>query len=564
MPHQCCEGPLSRAPIVLTGGRPTTSEELWTARELIRRSGVVEVLSPHVDAECGRPRHLTLEGLFVAMQLNALHPRHQAHLVQITRVLNALGDQQLALLGISKWNRGEAYDRVAWLFAKVCRVLDEGIAGVDGEWFANQLARAAIPDELVTSHAVAVDGTDLETWGVLHGSTKMVVVDGDAVKTQLIDNDEPRVATLKKVHTAKVFGIGPDGRKRYTKDPDARAGHRSATSQRLAGPYVGYELHLAVQTRDVKWSNYIDRTSLSEEVPNVITSCALVSAGSHRGRSIVDTLTEYSDSVHKLTDVVWDPGYSLCEPESTSFELGKHGIEQTIQVVTHQRGIRPFAGEALLLDDQLYSRFLPAELRDLAMPPRYARGGYRRAYEAAFNRRARWRYVRHTRPDVDGVTRWRCPFCAGLLRSRQLPGTMRRSRNAPLVDLPDGVTRCCNGTLSAPPAELPTAQRIPFGTSAWRISMNRRQVVESTNAALKGGFADLSRGFFRVFGLTKITALLGFSAAAYNLDRVRSFRAKKDSDDKEKWKRSKRRKGTWNLASVIGDRSSDHSTGPPG
>lgn len=57
--------------------------------------------------------------------------------------------------------------------------------------------------------------------------------------------------------------------------------------------------------------------------------------------------------------------------------------------------------------------------------------------------------------------------------------------------------------------------------------MGRRQVVESANAALKGAFADLSRGFVRVFGVTKITALLGFTIAGYNLDRIRSFRAKK-------------------------------------
>jgi hypothetical protein len=35
-------------------------------------------------------------------------------------------------------------------------------------------------------------------------------------------------------------------------------------------------------------------------------------------------------------------------------------------------------------------------------------------------------------------------------------------------------------------------QRITFGTAAWRISMGRRQVVESVNTALKGTFAGLS------------------------------------------------------------------------
>lgn len=66
---------------------------------------------------------------------------------------------------------------------------------------------------------------------------------------------------------AHVLGVGPDGRKRYTADPDARAGHRSATNSRSAGPYVGYELHLAVQARDVRWTNGVDKLALSDEVP---------------------------------------------------------------------------------------------------------------------------------------------------------------------------------------------------------------------------------------------------------------------------------------------------------
>ena len=142
---------------------------------------------------------------------------------------------------------------------------------------------------------------------------------------------------------------------------------------------------------------------------------------------------------------------------------------------------------------------LPLELRYFPVPPRGATEDEKRAYEAKFNRRARWRLVRHAGPDADGVTRWRCPFCAGLLRSRSIRKTMRHSRSAPLVQLPAGVSQCCGGILWSAPADLPLTQRIPFGTTAWRIAMGRRQIVESTNAALKGAFVDL-RGFFRVFG----------------------------------------------------------------
>lgn len=517
-------------------------------------------LAPAIDTELGRPRHLSLRGFLVACQLNALHRHHEAHLVEVARTLNALTESQLRRLDIRSWEPDASYHRVERLFVTLCGVLESREAGVDATWFANRMARAAIPSELLTSHSVAVDGTDVETWGALHGDSYVVELDGEATETQLPDG----AAIRRPSRRARVLGIGPDGRKCYTADPDARAGHRSATNSRPAGPYVGYELHLAVQARDVRWTNNIDRTTLGPEVPGVIMTCSLVPAGSHRGKAIVDQLISLKHEDVPLRDVVWDPGYSLCQPATAAYPLLRAGIEQTFQPVTHQRGCRPFSGKALLIDGQLFSPHLPDHLRDLAAPPRGATEAEKLDYETRFNQRARWRLVRHAAPDADGVTRWRCPFCAGLLRSRQLPFTMRRSRIAPLVALCDDTTRCCAGILSAAPIELALSQRIPFGTTAWRISMGRRQVVESANAALKGAFVDLARGFLRVLGQTKMTFLLGFTLAAYNLDRIRSYRAKQAQSEVTPRPRSKRRRGTWGRllapAEVVPTRAADPPT----
>ena len=122
-----------------------------------------------MDAGVGRPRHLTLYGLVVVLQVNALRRHHQAHLVEAARVLNALTDDQRRTLGIVGWDPDEAYPRVEALFAKLCRLLESGDAGVDADWFADQLIRAAIPADLLVSASVAVDGTDVETWGALKG-----------------------------------------------------------------------------------------------------------------------------------------------------------------------------------------------------------------------------------------------------------------------------------------------------------------------------------------------------------------------------------------------------------
>lgn len=40
-------------------------------------------------------------------------------------------------------------------------------------------------------------------------------------------------------------------------------------------------------------------------------------------------------------------------------KLAQADIHQTFQLVTHQRGTRPFSGDALLVDGPLFSRLLP-------------------------------------------------------------------------------------------------------------------------------------------------------------------------------------------------------------
>jgi hypothetical protein len=549
-----------RPPLDTSGGRPTSGADLNLARQLIGRSRILEALSPFVHSEVGRPRCLSLLGFLVACQLNALNRHHRAHLVEVARVLNALTDEQRHGLGITDWDPTESYPRVERLFVKLCYLLESGEAGVDAQWFANQLARSAIPKGVLSSSSVAVDGTDVETWGALHGEAVTVDLDGEATETQLSDGGSgPRAK--RPTRRAQVLGVGSDGRNQYTADPDARAGHRSATNSRAAGPFIGYELHLAVQARDVRWTNFVDGTILDPEVPGVVTTCKLVPAGTHRGKAIVSDLISLKRSGFRCDDVVWDPGYSLCQSSSTAHPLNQAGIGQTFQPVTHQRGSKPFSGEAFLIDGQLFSSHLPPELRELPAPPRGASEAEKLIYETKFNQRARWRLVRHSGPDADGVTRWRCPFCAGLLRSRQVKKTMRGSRRAPLVALPSDVDRCCSGILSAAPVELALSQRIPFGTTAWRISMGRRQVVESVNSALKGAFVDLGRGFFRVFGQVKMTVLLGFTVAGFNLDRIRSFRAKQSIDNSDssttprpiRRQRAKRRIGVW--AELVDPRS---------
>ena len=145
-------------------------------------------------------------------------------------------------------------------------------ASVDARWFANRLARAAIPEEFLTQ---SVGGGRRHRRRDLGGPARRAVtveLDGEATDTQLIGRrSSPN--RRRPAQTAKVLGDRPRRpqalHRRSRRPGRAPLGHQQPPRR----PYVGYELHLAVQARDVRWTNYIDKTTLGPEVPGVITTC---------------------------------------------------------------------------------------------------------------------------------------------------------------------------------------------------------------------------------------------------------------------------------------------------
>jgi hypothetical protein len=96
--------------------------------------------------------------------------------------------------------------------------------------------------------------------------------------------------------------------------------------------------------------------------------------------------------------------------------------------------------------------------------------------------------------------------------------------------------------------------------------MGRRSVVEGANGSLKGGFVNIQRKFLRVLGLTKMTVMLAFTIAGYNLECIRSFNASiaaTETASEKKRTRAKRRRGTWGdiLSAVRTSAGPDPPTG---
>jgi hypothetical protein len=526
-----------------------------TALALVRRSRVPDVLSRFVDSGVGRTRTLSVEAYLVATMVNGMRQHHVAHLVGVTKVLNSLTPSQRWALGMRSWTASCSYMRVARMFWRISEELDKGhfedVDGlrcrIDAEWVANRFAEASCPDDLPASSSLAIDGTDVPTWGRFQGDVDALIPDTEEGLDELAEEEVARrTKPARGKSRLKVLGIGPDGRNVYTRDTQARAGWRTATNSRSAGYYVGRELHLAVQARDLVWTDGVKGGKLGPPVPPLIRGLTLVPAGTHRGRTALRLLQDMRRRGMPIEDVIVDPGYSLARPESFLHPLHAAGVDVTFRPASHQLPPKPFSTHALLLGGQLFDARLPESLRNLLMPPRNANRRERELIEADFNRRAAYRYTPHAGPDRDGYTRWKSPFASGFLRSRELPETMRRPSTVPLVELPDGTRP--PATMTVAESDLPLRQRTIAGTSAHAVSMARRLVVELVNSQLKGRFVDVDRGFVQLFGDTKILFLLGFTIAGHNMWAARSFRRAMQAFDARTAsprRRSRRRQGTY-------------------
>jgi hypothetical protein len=241
-----------------------------------------------------------------------------------------------------------------------------------------------------------------------------------------------------------------------------------------------------------------------------------------------------------IKTLVWDRGYSIQEFKSAHGPLIAAGIDAIFDLSKTQREHPPVSEQVLWIDGQPFHLHTPEHLRELERPPMNSAAEVRREYEEKFNERAAWRWSRLARPDRDGGTRWICPFHAGRLKCRSIRQTKVKA-SAPLVTLPAGVTRCCEGTLQVSAEYLNLA--IPYGTSAHSKAYGRRTLVETGNSYFGGSYIDLSRTYSRLMGNTNRKFVLGMLLAGLNRYIERSWRAKQAANAAPVSRR-KRRTGT--------------------
>ena len=127
---------------------------------------------------------------------------------------------------------------------------------------------------------------------------------------------------------------------------------------------------------------------------------------------------------------------------------------------------------------------------ELHTPPPDLNGNKLRKW---YDRRAKYRYS-IDEILADGSIRLLCPQCAGRIKSNLKTRNPKAKPNkkARLIVRTDPAQYCCPGRVTVPVEHLDRYQAIPYGTTAWKLSYNRRNQIENLNGILrdKGGLED--------------------------------------------------------------------------
>ncbi|CAL8979489.1 hypothetical protein CELL_03200 [Cellulomonas sp. T2.31MG-18] len=530
----------------LTGGRPPTTSELEWAIQIVDNlgSGFLNGLTDAVGENLGRPGSVLARHVLIAWLLTAYEPTATAAHVRVVQNLLSLTPAQREQIRLPELPANRAYARVWDKTDAVIKALDagfeipvgSGVVRVDLDWFVDALMTSAIPEHLPTSRTRAVDGTDWETCGQFVAATREYDGETPADTDGDVEEHHKKVVALRRSLKDRV-PLGLDGRPIYTKDCDARAGHRSANNRHSASLYIGYELHLGVQVRDFGYQGKPNEVVLGTDVPNFITMARLTPAGADRVDAVVPALAKEvvpaaggrwapDGQGDALASVIWDRGYSILDYSRGAGALRAAGITAVFDLSTRQRTLKAIYRDIDFIDGTPFSKHMPPELRSLPRLESHDTPQEREAKIAAFDRRAIWRWTPFGSTSDGLRRRWQCPFCAGRLRIADRP-TRRANVSAPVVELPDGVA-CCAGTVTLPDdaVHLEQASGLLWGTSAHTAVYGQRSLVENANNLVHDKYVHLDRGYTKLMGLAKRKFVLAFLLAGVNRKIAESWEAR--------------------------------------
>lgn len=453
----------------------STDQAVRRAVAIIDRCGPLQNLLTNRAPARGRPRKIDLDVVARCVMVHSILVSDSQAMTRITDTLwTTLNPSQRLTLGLGAAE--PTYARVRSAIRALVHLLKSQPEGNLDE-MACALLNAAIPDSVTTTGAMAIDGTDIETWAHAPFTTA--------------DGDRPACW-----------------------DPDARFGHRTATTNHPGDIYLGYAAHLATDVPPIG----------APPVPHLARGLVLRAANHANAAAGIDLLTIMGRE-HSVTECLADRGYTLATARHFAEPAHQLGISIDMDLHTHQQVQRPGPKLGTIwIDGTLYSTALPTRLRQIPAPHFTQTKAETAALRDLFDKRRPYQMLPMTAPTPDGVQRLRGPALRGKLRCPNVPRSMRAPHTIPLTACTPGGPCGCGLTVTVHRSDHQRdRQRLAWQSTAWFDSYGRRVGIESLNASIRGHHADINRGYIRVVGLPAVTTLLAFGLAGMNTRIIHSW-----------------------------------------
>lgn len=449
------------------------------AEKVIDASGLDAVLEARVHAHrkrAGRPRQLSMRTFLIGVYLVAQHGT--MHIGRIAPTLNGLPTATRRRLGIER-EGGITTRQVQRLFSAVTAALRaDGLQALD-EVF-DLLCDATQPQEAEATKSIAVDSTDVDSWG--------------------------RRRTVRS--------------KKKSSDPDARWRGTQHAKSTWKNPLFGYDLTVAVMIPELAGA----------DVPLVARRARLRPATDEVIATGQDTIAAVYAMQGALGDVIADRAYSA-RNDGSDFALPVRSLggEPVFNLTKYQLGVSGTVHGAIIIDGAPFSPSTPGGLLTLAPPPPGSDIVDIIRYQQSIATRAQYALVEHGKRNHNGDQDYRCPAAVGKLRCSQVPKSRSLPFSKPTALFVNGQPPttgvCAQATKRFQATDVPLAQRDLFGSRAWYDSFNRRNRVEGFFGNIKDEAREsLRRGIIRVRSKEKVGLWLALAVAAANVRLTEAFR----------------------------------------
>ena len=498
--------------------RVLIARRLTKAQQIARAIGCADSpamrsLLDHAAPRFGRPRKIPLWSIAILLALHAIRTGSSMIISPIVSTPDDLTPSERHMIGIPK---GVALNDKR-IRSGVTALIGRSVAGlqishdhpeadpVTGEVIdcgpscphvdigldeiLTDIVLASLPTEYLSSlpTTVAVDGTDIES----------------------------------PYRSRRPGPITPAGQKWDCVDTEVALGKRTPTDRRRNEFYLGYEAHIAT----------IVPTGTDQEIPLLAVGLALRPGVRDRCPAALAIIRRLGT----VTEVLADRAYTTDKPGHWARPLRTMGITDTKDLHETQRGVRPGpVPDTIWLDGRLHSAAIPTDLRELD-PPRPADPAATKARRREeFDRRRKYEFVAHKAPDpATGAQRSKGPALAGRVRCPNVPKSMRNDPTTrPLTACQKGTPCGCGATVTVPVTTLERdRQPLPWQSTAWAKSWNRRSRIEGLNGLARYLDVNLNRGFIRCRGRAATGLLTAFALLGMNVRRLHKWHTTRELDD---------------------------------